>query len=63
MLDGVKEFSASYHKLQMALEYNETKPVDEQNVAAVIKKDIEKSGLDKHLLMERPQRRPLLFNC
>jgi copper ion binding protein len=37
-LDGVKEINASYHKLQMVIEYDETKLTDEQIVAAVKKK-------------------------
>lgn len=37
-LDGVKEINASYHKLQMVIEYDETKITDEQIVAAVKKK-------------------------
>lgn len=37
-LDGVKEINASYHKLQMTVEYDETKLSDEQIIAAVKKK-------------------------
>jgi len=37
-LDGVKEVNASYHKLQMVIEYDETKLTDEQIIAAVKKK-------------------------
>lgn len=37
-LDGVKEINASYHKLQMTVEYDETRLTDEQIVAAVKKK-------------------------
>ncbi len=37
-LDGVKEINASYHKLQMTVEYDETKLTDEQIIAAVKKK-------------------------
>jgi copper ion binding protein len=37
-LDGVKEINASYHKLQMTVEYDETKLTAEQIVAAVKKK-------------------------
>ena len=37
-LDGVKEINASYHKLQMIIEYDETKLTDEQIIAAVKKK-------------------------
>jgi copper chaperone CopZ len=38
ILDGVREINASYHKLQMTVEYDETKLTDEQIVAAVKKK-------------------------
>jgi copper chaperone CopZ len=37
-LDGVKEINASYHKLQMTVEYDETKLTDEQIITAVKKK-------------------------
>ena len=37
-LDGVKEINASYHKLQMIVEYDESKLTDEQIIAAVKKK-------------------------
>jgi copper chaperone CopZ len=37
-LDGVKEINASYHKLQMTVEYDESKLTDEQIIAAVKKK-------------------------
>jgi copper chaperone CopZ len=37
-LDGVKEIDTSYHKLQMTVEYDETKLTDEQIIAAVKKK-------------------------
>lgn len=37
-LDGVKEINASYHKLQMTVEYDETRLTLEQIVAAVKKK-------------------------
>lgn len=37
-LDGVKEINASYHKLQMIVEYDETKLTYEQIIAAVKKK-------------------------
>jgi copper chaperone CopZ len=37
-LDGVKEINASYHKLQMIVEYDETRLTDEQIIAAVKKK-------------------------
>jgi copper chaperone CopZ len=37
-LDGVKEINASYHKLQMVIEYNEAKLTEEQIITAVKKK-------------------------
>lgn len=37
-LDGVKEINASYHKLQMTVEYDETRLTNEQIIAAVRKK-------------------------
>lgn len=37
-LDGVKEVNASYHKLEMVIEYDESKLSDEEIVAAVRKK-------------------------
>jgi copper chaperone CopZ len=37
-LDGVKRVDASYHKLQMVVEYDEAKLTEEQIVAAVRKK-------------------------
>lgn len=37
-LEGVKEVNASYHKLEMVIEYDESKLTDEQIVAAVKKK-------------------------
>ena len=37
-LDGVKEINASYHKLQMTVEYDETRLTTEQIIAAVKKK-------------------------
>lgn len=37
-LEGVKEINASYHKLQMVIEYDEAKLSDEQIIAAVKKK-------------------------
>lgn len=37
-LDGVKEVNASYHRLQMTIEYDETRLTDEQIIAAVKKK-------------------------
>jgi copper chaperone CopZ len=37
-LKGVKEINASYHKLQMVIEYDELKLTDEQIIAAVKKK-------------------------
>ena len=37
-LDGVKEINASYHRLQMIIEYDESMLNDEQIIAAVKKK-------------------------
>jgi copper chaperone CopZ len=37
-LDGVREINASYHKLQMVVEYDETKLTEEQIIVAVKKK-------------------------
>ena len=37
-LDGVKEVNASYHGLQMTIEYDETRLTDEEIIAAVKKK-------------------------
>ena len=37
-LEGVREINASYHKLQMIVEYDETKLTEEQIIAAVKKK-------------------------
>ena len=37
-LDGVKEINASYHRLEMVIEYDESKLTTEQIVAAVNKK-------------------------
>jgi len=37
-LDGVKGINASYHKLQMTVEYDESRLTDEQIIAAVKKK-------------------------
>lgn len=37
-LDGVKEINASYHKLEMVIEYDESKLTDSEIVAAVKKK-------------------------
>jgi copper chaperone CopZ len=37
-LDGVKEINASYHKLEMTIEYDEARLTDEQIIAAVKKK-------------------------
>ena len=37
-LDGIKEINASYHKLQMTVEYDESRLTDEQIIAAVKKK-------------------------
>jgi len=37
-LDGVKQIDASYHKLEMVVEYDESKLNEEQIIAAVKKK-------------------------
>lgn len=37
-LEGVKEINASYHRLEMVIEYDETKLSVEQIIAAVKKK-------------------------
>ncbi len=37
-LDGVREINASYHKLQMTVEFDESKLTVEQIIAAVKKK-------------------------
>jgi copper chaperone CopZ len=37
-LDGVKEINASYHRLEMVIEYDESRLTEEQIVAAVKKK-------------------------
>ena len=37
-LDGVKEINASYHKLAMTIEYDESRLTDAQIIAAVKKK-------------------------
>ena len=37
-LEGVKEINASYHRLEMVIEYDESKLTDEQILAAVKKK-------------------------
>ncbi len=37
-LDGVKEINASYHRLEMVIEYDEAKLTDDEIVAAVKKK-------------------------
>ena len=37
-LDSVKEINASYRKLEMTVQYDETKLTDEQLIAAVKKK-------------------------
>ena len=37
-LEGVKEINASYHKLQMTIEYDESRLNEEQIIAAVKKK-------------------------
>lgn len=38
VLDGVKEINASYHKLEMIIEYDESKLTEEQIITAVKKK-------------------------
>ncbi len=38
VLEGVKQINASYHKLQMVIEYDEAKLTEEQIVSAVKKK-------------------------
>jgi copper chaperone CopZ len=37
-LDGVKEINASYHTLQMVVEYDESRLTDDQIIAAVKEK-------------------------
>ncbi len=37
-LDGVKEINASYHRLEMVIEFDESKLTDEQIISAVKKK-------------------------
>jgi len=37
-LDGVKEINASYHRLEMVIEYDESKLTEEQIITAVKKK-------------------------
>ena len=37
-LEGVREINASYHRLEMTVEYDESKLTDEQIIAAVKKK-------------------------
>jgi copper chaperone CopZ len=38
VLDGVKEINASYHRLEMVIEYDQSKLTDDQIIAAVKKK-------------------------
>lgn len=38
VLDGVKEINASYHKLEMIIEYDESKLTEEDIIKAVKKK-------------------------
>ena len=38
VLDGVREINASYHCLEMVIEYDESKLTDDQIIAAVKKK-------------------------
>lgn len=37
-LEGVREINASYHRLEMVIEYDETRLTEEQIIAAVKKK-------------------------
>ena len=37
-LDGVKEINASYHRLEMVIEFDESKLTEEQIISAVKKK-------------------------
>ncbi len=37
-LEGIKEVNASYHRLEMVVEYDESKLTDDQIIAAVRKK-------------------------
>ncbi len=37
-LEGVKEINASYHRLEMVIEYDESKLTDDQIIAAVKRK-------------------------
>ncbi len=38
ILDGVKEINASYHRLEMVIEYDNSKLTDEQIISAVKEK-------------------------
>jgi copper chaperone CopZ len=38
VLEGVKEINASYHRLEMVIEFDESKLTDDQIIAAVKKK-------------------------
>jgi len=38
VLDGVKEINASYHRLEMTIEYDDSRLTEEQIIAAVRKK-------------------------
>lgn len=38
VLDGVKEINASYHKLEMVIEYDESKLTEEEIITAAKKK-------------------------
>ena len=38
VLDGVKEINASYHRLEMVIEYDESKLNNDQIIAAIKKK-------------------------
>ena len=44
-LPGIKEVSASYHKQQMVVEYDETRLSDDQIIAAVKKKGYQASAV------------------
>ena len=43
ILDGIKEINASYHRLEMIVEYDESKLSDDQIIAAVKKKGYQAS--------------------
>lgn len=52
-LAGVKEIRASYHKLEMIVEYDESKLTDEQIIAAVKKKGYQAIPLNNDLKSEK----------